>query len=149
MSSQTACDRPFQIDPRRCIVACPAEVEATTHVRKRVGPTPEDSMSDETLNRLLNLPDAEIEKYLPASVPLRLYAKPIEELTGLERSIERLHRTMLACHAERCAALEALAESRRQAAAKWNRLVTEFCAEMNEKAERNRELMTRELQPPS
>jgi hypothetical protein len=78
-------------------------------------------MSDDTLDRLMSLPDAEIEKYLPPGVPLKLYDGPIEQLTDVERSIATSHRIMLACHAELCAALHESAERRRKACARWKR----------------------------
>ena len=78
-------------------------------------------MSDESFDRLFDLPDAEIEKYLPAGVPLRLFEEPTERLESPNRSIAQLHRTMLVCHARVCAALDALAESRRGTAAQWER----------------------------
>ena len=61
-----------------------------------------------------DLPDAEIEKYLPPGVPLKW---PAEEVTGTDESFAAIHRTMIVGHARICAALEALAPSRRQLAA--------------------------------
>jgi hypothetical protein len=66
------------------------------------------------------LPDAEIEKYLPPGVPLKW---PAERLTSTDESFAALHRTMIVGHAHICAALDAVAETRREAAAEWDRLM--------------------------
>ena len=82
-------------------------------------------MSDESFNRVADLPDAEIKGYLPPDVPLRLFAEPIEQLTGLDRSIAQFHRTMVVGHARLCAALDDLAQSRRQLANTWEQGLAE------------------------
>ncbi len=73
-------------------------------------------MSNARRNGLPDLPDAEIEKYLPPGVPLKW---PAEQLTSTDEACANLHRTMIVGHARICAALEAFAESRREAAAAW------------------------------
>jgi len=64
-----------------------------------------------------DLPDAEIEKYLPPGVPLKWPADP---LTEADESFAAIHRTMIVGHARICAALEVLAGAHRQVAEAWN-----------------------------
>jgi len=73
-------------------------------------------MPNERRHGMPDLPDAEIEKYLPPGVPLEW---PTEQLTGTDQACARLHRTMIVGHARICAALDVVLESRRQAAAAW------------------------------